>query len=75
MRHGTRSTYVHNKCRCAECRAAQAEYQRKMYATGKINGNYRAKINKRSRQRQQAAAAWVKANRGDVWQEICQTVN
>lgn len=26
--HGTRSGYAYRGCRCAECRAAQAEYQR-----------------------------------------------
>jgi hypothetical protein len=24
--HGTRSCYVHGKCRCADCRAANADY-------------------------------------------------
>jgi len=45
-----------------------------MYATGKIDRTYQAQANKRSRQRQQAAAAWVKTNRGDVWQEICRKI-
>ena len=75
MKQGSRSTYVHYKCRCEECRAAQAAYQREMYAAGKVNANYKNKMNKLSRKRQQAAARWVKENRGDVWQEICQTVS
>lgn len=26
--HGTRTKYVHDKCRCAKCRTANADYQR-----------------------------------------------
>lgn len=26
--HGSRTTYIHKKCRCGPCRAANAEYQR-----------------------------------------------
>lgn len=74
MKHGTRSCYVHHKCRCDECKAAQAAYQRALYASGGVNPKYKNVMNKRSRKRQQAAAQWLKANRGDVWQEICQTV-
>lgn len=70
MRHGTRSTYVHHKCRCEECRAAQAKYQREMYSAGKINANYKNKMNKLSRKRQQAATRWVKENHPDVWNDI-----
>lgn len=28
MKHGTRGAYNNGKCRCPECRATQAEYQR-----------------------------------------------
>lgn len=27
--HGTRSRYVHDKCRCPECKSAESDYQRK----------------------------------------------
>lgn len=28
IRHGTRSAYVNDRCRCDECRAAEREYKR-----------------------------------------------
>lgn len=74
MNHGTRSCYVHHKCRCEECKAAQAAYQRALYASGAVNVSYKNKMNKRSRRRQQEAARWVKANHPSVWQEIMETV-
>lgn len=32
IRHGTTTAYAHHKCRCVECRAAVAEYNRKRTA-------------------------------------------
>ena len=74
MNHGTRSCYVHHKCRCELCRGAQAAYQRELYAKRENHPSYKAVMNRKARKRQQLAAAWVKENRGDVWQQICDQV-
>lgn len=73
MNHGTRTCYVHHKCRCDLCKAAQAEYQRKVYAENGYNQN-RKRINRLSRLKVAAAAKWVRENRPDVWQQISDSV-
>lgn len=74
MKHGTRSTYVHYKCRCDECRAAQAKYQRDLYGKQDGRPSYKAVMNRKTRKRQQLAAAWLKEHQPAVWQQICEEV-
>jgi hypothetical protein len=73
MKHGTRSTYVHHKCRCDECRAAQNAYQRE-YVKTEESRVYRTKLSRAVRKRNQAAARWVKQNQPDLWKQICEEI-
>ena len=37
-RHGSRSKYVNEKCRCGKCRKANREYARYLKAKWQLNG-------------------------------------
>ena len=72
-RHGTSVAYCYYKCRCDVCRNKHREYVRNYRATSAGRAKTR-QHNDDARRRMVLAAAWVKTNRPDIWNEICQAV-
>lgn len=71
--HGTYASYTNRKCRCEDCKAAASEYMRKYRKTE--SGRSRSRLYTHlSAKRNSKAAKWVKDNRPDIWEKICNEV-
>lgn len=74
MKHGNYSTYSNYHCRCDECRDAHKEWHRQYRSSG--SGHARTLLaNRRSRKVQQEAAAFLKEQHPDVYQNIVNRVH
>jgi len=74
INHGTYAAYTNSKCRCEECKEAAREYMRKYRKTesGRQKTRFYTHL---STKRNNRAAAWVRKNHPDIWQNICQEIS
>ena len=70
INHGTYAAYTNKRCRCDECRQAASEYMRQYRKTE--SGRARSRLYTHiSAKRNSRAAAWIKENHPQVWEQIC----